>query len=125
MPTYRTVISWLVRDFRGFAERYWAARRAQRIHLSEQIITIADEAVGADMAGPTWRSCGATPGNGRSPGWTAHAGGEYIARQDQVSDRATINIHLPQKGGYHPLIKGPAGEVLDGAETNAASCCRF
>ena len=74
MPTYRTVISWLVRDFRGFAERYWAARRVQCIHLSEQIITIADQAVGAGMAGATVQSYGAMPGSGRLLGWITLVG---------------------------------------------------
>ena len=46
MPSYRTVVSWVLRNFRGFEDRYWTARRQQCLHLSEEILTIADEAVG-------------------------------------------------------------------------------
>ena len=50
MPPYATVVSWVTRNQHGFEERYWTARRAQCVHLSEEIISIADEATGGDMA---------------------------------------------------------------------------
>jgi hypothetical protein len=114
MPTYRTVISWLVRDFRGFAERYWVARRAQCIHLSEQIITIADEAIGADMAGANVAKLRCDARKWTLARMDSGRWGEQIAHQHQVSGRAEINIYLPQKGGERQLIEGVASEVLDG-----------
>jgi hypothetical protein len=50
-PLATRAARWAVEDHKGFTQRYWDARRAQCIHLSEQIVSIADEAIGSDMAG--------------------------------------------------------------------------
>jgi hypothetical protein len=118
MPTYRSVIPWLVRDFRGFAERYWAARRAQCIHLSEQIITIADEAIGADMAGANVAKLRCDARKWTLARMDSGRWGEQIAHQHQVSGRAEINIYLPQKGGERRLIEGVATKVVETAEAD-------
>jgi hypothetical protein len=118
MPTYRSVIPWLVRDFRGLAERYWAARRAQCIHLSEQIITIADEAIGADMAGANVAKLRCDARKWTLARMDSGRWGEQIAHQHQVSGRAEINIYLPQKGGERRLIEGVATKVVETAEAD-------
>jgi hypothetical protein len=124
MPPYATVVSWVTRNQHGFEERYWTARRAQCLHLSEEIISIADEAVGQDMAGANVAKlrCAArkwTLARMDSSRWSEAVTHQHL---HQMGGNVEVRVWLPKKGEPAPLFDGRADtvELLENGDSDSS-----